>query len=226
MKSKIKQISKLTLALGLMTAMTIPSFGISAYANNGSVAIDSGFQNPWQVGFDESMTEIERIDYVDANGNALMRSGLIEHEEKSGMFLTNKVTYIDEYGDIVVMRYFTDAEGLRQSSSRAVVSGTKTHMVEATHNWNTATQTRWVSGTFTYDSEKNTVSVSDQSGGVNNVSGITVSNRSTEVNYGSTLILGLGRRWGEVSYTFDTKNSIGNTRSFSVRARVNSQGNS
>lgn len=207
----------------LAIALLVTMLPITALASTNEQMSD-GFQNPWQFEFEDQLTEISRIDFVDRNGNPLMRSGLVAHEDIADMFLTSEIVYVDENGGRVVARHFTDAAGLRTARN---VSGTKTHRVEISRTWATnQVQKRWASGSFTYNSSANTVTVSNAAGGVNDISGVTVSNKRTTTGSGTTFILGLGRAWREVSFTFDTTNAAGLKSSWSVRSRVHSNGNS
>jgi len=169
----------------------------------------------------EDLTELYRVDFVDINTfDELRARTLIRHADYPELILVTEITYFDNINqENVVERQFMDVSAIISSRN---ASGSGNHRVERDHSWGAGSiQTRWASGFFEYNSSNNTARVRNNAGGVNSVSGITVSNQVRSTNTGRTL---LGRNWAEANFSFSTRNPAGMTRNFSINARVEANG--
>lgn len=176
---------------------------------------EGNLQVVWYIEDDTNLTEISRIDHVDIYGNTSSNS-FIYHEEYSDLVLLSEIIFIDEYGNEVVERHFTDNPIWGRSAS-----GSGTHRVERTNSWATGTETRWAEGFFSYNQSNNTVSVSNVRSGVRAPSNTRVTNISRTTNRGTSI---LGREWREVRINYTITNPYGISQNRSVHARVYSNG--
>lgn len=196
--------------------MLLVSANVFLPATINAMEHESNLEVVWNIEDDRNLTEISRIDHVDLSGNPTS-SSFIYHEDYSDLILMTEIIFVDEYGNEVVERHYTDNPLWGRSAT-----GSGTHRVEQTNTWDAGTERRWAQGFFTYNQNNNTVSVSNATGGAT-VPGnrLTISNRSRTTNAGRTI---LGKRWAEVNYTYTVRNPAGNFFNRSVSARVYSDG--
>jgi len=222
---KIMNYFRKMLAFTLFLVMAMAAMPVLA---SGLEYHDRVFQSVWNLDLEDDKQIISQTYFVSISGNPLQRMGLIVHEEDSDLFLVKEIKYIGEYGFIESIRMYADSQALASADARNA-TGSGRHRVSRTHTWamgHGSAQVRWAEGYFSYNSQNNTVTLSNIRGHVyDTVNSIRITNRSTTQSNGTSFIFGLGRQWRQVNFSFTATTHVGISNNFSVSARVYSNGN-
>lgn len=128
-----------------------------------------------------------------------------------------RVTTYEEDGSVVTERiYFCPDSGFRSKS------GSGWYKNEKTKEWSDGSVTTYYAqGYFVWGDGE--VSVSNPSGGANEVDGITLSNK--KLSYGNGQYGGIFNNYAYVTYEFTATNLIGISSNYSVTIRISESGN-
>lgn len=163
----------------------------------------------------------ETIEDVINSENAIERKNESVDMNGDGLVLIFEEQYVDENGYAITDRIYVE-DGIMPLAT----SGTKT--IKATKNIDNAYE-MWVKGTFSWDSENDTATVSDASHGYERLDSSVnnkISNESFtyKSNQGSEDIFGLGHKYAFVKYSFTMTNYLGYSKNYSLYLDVNTEG--
>ncbi len=163
----------------------------------------------------------ETIEDVINSENAIERKTESVDMNADGLVLIFEEQYVDENGYTITDRVYVE-DGIMPLAT----SGTKT--IKATKNIDNAYE-MWVKGTFSWDSENDTATVSDASYGYERLDSSVnnkISNESFtyKSNQGSEDIFGLGHKYAFVKYSFTMTNYLSYSKNYSLYLDVNTEG--
>lgn len=142
--------------------------------------------------------------------------------ELQGFVLVSEEQYVDENGCVNIDRLYVKDEAMLLSSS-----GTRTYKV--TKNVENSFE-MWVKGTFTWDSEDDTATVTNVSSGyeiLDSYSNITIEDEVTKYdsNQGKEELWGLvGHKYAYIQYDLTADSSTWKDRHYSIYTDVNTEG--
>lgn len=147
---------------------------------------------------------------------------LISDSKEEGIVVSER-TYYDQDLDVditEVIKFYPDDDSTYQPGTRNI-SGSGTFEKSDTFHWSSADMTYYVRAYFVWNDDDDYIRAYNETGGVNSVPNVTVTNAHTSKEYGQYLFW---NKYVDVSYSFTATSFIGMSHDLSVTLRVSQEG--